>query len=160
MAVIYPQYAPPNPWKELQVKKANEEFRQVQLEETLRWNNVRIWYLLKGYWYSGWSKVTVGKEYSKIHPWTCVDLKYQFMDINNFGAPLWGETHGHSVYDGTNRVQLRSKFQPMKKYIGYWEVWAGPFIPFLCKVRYMIDGMFVLVDGDFKTLAQEPYRFE
>ena len=24
MAVIYPQYAPPNPWKELQVKKANE----------------------------------------------------------------------------------------------------------------------------------------
>lgn len=125
LAFIYPQYSPPVPWKEQKLQEANEQFRQVQLAEKMKWDNVRIWYLMKGYWYSGWSSISPGRDYSKSHPYTCVDVKYEFMDANNYGAPKWGGTNACNVYDGTNRVQLQSRFQPMKKYSATGRSGAG-----------------------------------
>mgnify|MGYP001320587052 CR=1 FL=1 len=157
-AVIYPQYQPPTPWKQMEYDEAFRNFQIIQENEHMRWHNSDCWWLLSGYWYKARSKIPVEGSYSVYHPWTSVDITYEYVDTANGGKPAEGARGNYNVYAGLNRLQLASVFQPLPNYIGYWSPAVGPLVPFKCRVRYMIKGWWVLVEGEFRQLIQDPYR--
>ena len=134
--MIYPNMLYETDWKQVEYEEAADKFREVQRMETVKWDNKDIWYLLFGYWYKGRCKITSpGGFYDVYHPYTGVDVTFTYMDILNFGRPIDGHHGVGNVYDGTNRVQLATMFQPMKNFIGYWLPKTGPLVPFQCKLH-------------------------